>query len=296
MAENVTVTTSSANKPALRQLVRNLPAILSGRVPDAQSIALGFRTRIGYSILSLIMPNFDALGRGNPGADREKWKALSKEYLAYGRKLTPDEAKIKGKSWQGRRFAPGEQAALKKQAGLGNQHRLAPGGKHGLLTPQQLKLWRQTYADRLAWYIMREPDDKAKEHAAAIAWIVVKRAGGKTKLEVFGNRKVQILVDTGRGAGSLTPGTITEFGPQASYNKPAVKGGADQEFDVTDPTETVVGTNVGYMGAHHRGNKRLPRRRLWPENFPSDWWNTILGNAISGLVRIAELFGGSNPH
>lgn len=291
MNENVTVTTTSDQKPALRQLVFNLPAILGGRLPDVQGIALGFRTRIGYGILSLIVPNFDELGRGQPGADGNKWKPLSQAYLAYGHRATPEEAKRTGKTWVGgRRFGPGEQSKLKKEAGLGRQHSLAPGAKKGLLTQDQLKLWRRTYADRLAWYIMRESDDSAKAHAAAIAWMVVKRVGGKTKLEVFGNRKVQILVDTGRGRGSLTPGTVTEFGPSANYSKPSGKGGSEQEFDITNHSQVVVGTNVGYMGAHHRGNKKLPRRRLWPENFPSDWWNQICGVAITGLVRIGELF------
>jgi hypothetical protein len=276
MFESATVTTTRDQKPALRELIRNLPGILSGRLPDVASVALGFRTRIGYAILSLIAPNFDELGRGNSGADGDKWKPLSKAYLAYGR-----------------RFGPTEQRDLRKQAGLSRQHSKAPGNKKGLLTPDQLKQWRKIYADRLAWYIMRESDDKAKAHAAAVAWIIMERRGAKTKLEVFGNRTVQILVDTGRGRGSLTAGTVSDFGPGAQYQKPAVKGGMQQEFDVTNPNQTVVGTNVGYMGAHHRGNKRLPRRRLWPENFPSDWWNQILGVAISGLVRIGELFHGN---
>lgn len=278
MADNVTITTTRDQKPQLRQLVRNLPGILSGRIHDVGGIALGFRSRIGYSILSLIIPNFNDLGRGMSGADGDKWKALSKAYLAYGR-----------------RFGPTEQRDLKKAAGLGKTHSMAPGDKKGMLTPEQVKQWRKIYADRLAWYIMREPDDKAKRHAAAVAWIIMKSRGAKTKLEVFGNRQVQILVDTGRGRGSLTPGTITEFGPNAQYQKPTGLGAVDQEFDVSNPNAVVVGTNVGYMGAHHRGNKRLPRRRLWPEEFPQEWWNHIIGVAISGLVRIGELFRGGRP-
>lgn len=271
--DTVSITATKDQKPAIKKLITDLPGILSGRVSDVQGIAQGFRSRIGYGILSLIIPNFDNLGRGLSGADGDKWKALSKRYLAYSRRFGPTEAKD-----------------LKKAAGLGKTHKHGPGDKKGLLTPDQLKLWRKTYADRLSWYIMRESDENAKRHAAAVAWIVVKSRGAKTKLEVFGNRTVQILVDTGRGRGSLTPGTLQEFGPTATYQKPTGKGATEQEFDVTNPNQVVVGTNVGYMGAHHRGNKRLPRRRLWPENFPQEWWNSILGVAISGLVRIGEVF------
>lgn len=274
----VTVVTTKDKLPELRTLIRNLPGILSGRIPDSGGIAKGFRVRIGYGLLSLIAPNFDALGRGLQADNEEKWPPLSKEYLAYGR-----------------RFGPGEQADLKKQHGLGKAHRYAPGDKKGLLTKDQLALWRKTYADRLAWYIMKLPDAKAKEVAARIAWTVVKKAGGKTKLEVYGNRQVQILVDTGRGRASLQPGIVYESGPEANYEKPNGKGGMEQVFEL-EPASVTVGTNVGYMGAHHRdrmkGMRGPPTRRLWPRELPSKWWEQILGVAIQGLTRIGELYNG----
>lgn len=279
MADTYNVTSTKAQLPALRQLIRNLPSILSGRLPDVDGIAHGFKVRIGLKLLALITLNFNELKRGSPGVDGTKWPPLSAAYLAYGR-----------------RFGPGEQASLKKQAGVLPHHRFAPGGKKGLLSKELKKLWDRTYADRLAWYIMRESDSNAKAHAAAIAWIVVKAAGGKTKLDVFGKRQVEILVDTGRGAGSLSPGILTEQGPAAFYGKPNIPKGSpeDQEFNDTLPDGITVGTNVGYMGAHHRGRK-VPKRRLWPEEIPAAWWQGILGEAISGLVRITDLFRGSRP-
>lgn len=274
MADVVVVTTTD-QKPMLKDLIKNLPAIISGSVTDVQGIGNGFRSRIGYTILSLILPNFDELGQGLPGIDGTKWPPLSKEYLAYSR-----------------RFGSTEKADLRKQAGVSKQHQHAPGDKKGLLTTDQLKLWRRTYADRLAWYIMRESDDKAKAHAAAVAWIVVKRAGAKTKLDVYGNRKVTILVDTGRLRGSLQPGYLQEpNGPQAEYVKPAGKGGPDQVFE-NNTGELIVGTNVQYASAHHNAKGKRPKRRLWPNQFPDSWWQEILGAGVSGLLRIAELFGG----
>lgn len=276
--EDVTVTVSESQKPVIRDLITSLPGILSGRLTDVAGISRGFSSRIGYGIMSLVAPNFDKLGRGEQAANEEKWPPLSKEYLAYSR-----------------RFGTGEQSNLKKAAGLGKGHRFAPGDKKGLLTKDELKQWRRIYADRLAWYIMRLPDAKAKEVAARIAWSVMKQRGAKTKLEVYGNRQVQILVDTGRGRGSLQPGIVYESGPSAAYQKPNGKGGEDQVFEL-EPSGVTVGTNVGYMGAHHRdrlkGSKGPPTRRLWPRDFPQDWWNQILGVAISGLTRISELYGG----
>ena len=258
--------------PGLVALVRRLPGILSGRLPDVEGIAHGFRTRIGYAVLSLIGPNFDTLGRGEPGVDGTTWPPLTKEYLAYGR-----------------RFGPGETSALKGEAGLGKKHQYGPGDTKGLLTQDQLKLWRQTYVDRLAWYIMREPDAKAASHAAAIAWIVVKQHGAKTKLEVFGNRKVQMLVDTGYLRGSLLPGELIDQGVDAEYQYPSVKGGNEQEFDTSNPSLVIVGTNVEYAKHHHYGRGKR-HRPLWPASFPGDWWEQIIRVSISGLQRISELY------
>lgn len=269
------VTIAADQKQELIELVRRLPGILSGRVPDEKGIAAGFRSRIGFTILSLIGPNFEELGRGQVGADGTKWPPLTRAYLAYGR-----------------RFGKGEQAQLKRDAGLTRAHRFGVAGQTGVLNKAQQKLWNQVYSHHLRRLVMRMDTNLAKAAAGGIAWNAVKAAGGKTKLEVFGNRSVQILVDTGRLRGSLQPGTLTEDRVYAQYNKPTGFGAPDQIFDVDDPVKIVVGTNVTYAAAHHdaKGKRLKWKRRLWPESFPADWWRQILGSAISGLERITDLF------
>jgi len=246
-------------------LINRLPQILSGSIPDEHQIASGFKARIGHTLLGLIQENFNELGRGGTGVDGTRWDPLTKEYLAYGR-----------------RFGDGEETALKKRAGLNSGHQFAPNGKKGLLSLDQLKLWRKTYAHMLAKLLHKEMAGQAKAHAAAIAWIVVKKAGGKTKLEVFGNRQVQMLVDTGRLRGSITPGTLTENGLGATNIPPSIKGGPDQVFEDT-AGKIVVGTNVEYAKHLHK------KRRLWPREIPAEWWEEILGVAVSGLLLIQEL-------
>lgn len=266
-------TVSSDQKPEILALVRNLPGILAGSRPDVDGVGAGFRARIGHGLLDLIVRNFDALGRGEFGVDGTKWPDLTKEYLAYGRP-----------------FGTSERKGLLNAAGLkGRKHNKGPGETKGLLTSEQLKLWKKIYAQRLAHYIKREPEKVAKGHAAAVAWVVVKKAGAKTKLEVFGNRKVQILVDTGYLRGSLTPGTLTEQGPAAMYNLPTGLGADQQVMDLNQPYQIVVGTNVSYAKYHHGidGNSKRP---LWPTNFNDDWWQQLLGVAITGLQHINELF------
>lgn len=263
MNDQTTVTTTD-QKPRLTALVRRLPAMLAGRVPDEGGIAAGFRARIGFAFFSLVSPNFTELGRGQAGADGNKWPHLSPEYLAYGR-------------------GP---ASSRKAGGW------APGGKDGYLNDEQRRLWSRTFADRYAFFVMREPDAQAKAHAAAIAWQVVKAAGGKTKLHEMGEGKVpgvdyQMLVDRGTLRQSLTFGVLNERGPDADYQPPS----NDQVFD-SQPAAVVMGSRVPYAAAHHAAKNPNRRRRLWPETFPSDWWRQILGQAQGGLLRIASLFGG----
>jgi hypothetical protein len=259
-----TVITTRDQRQALSDLVRNLPAMLAGRVADAGGVAAGFRARIGFAFFSLVAPNFNELGRGMSGADGNKWRPLSPEYLAYSR-------------------GP---KSTRRAGGL------APGGKDGYLSKDELALWRRIYADRLAFFIMREPDREAKAHAAAIAWLELKRLGAQTKLQKLGTEKVpgvdyQMLVDRGTLRISLQYGVLSERGPDADYQPQR-----NQVFDST-PGQLVVGTRVPYAAAHHAAKNPRRRRRLWPERFPADWWRQILGQAQGGLVKIAALFGGT---
>jgi hypothetical protein len=267
--EHVTITADE--KPELVELLRRLPAILAGNAPDVHGIAAGFKARLGYALLSLIAPNFNELGRGMPGVDGTKWAPLSPAYLAYKR-----------------RFGPGEQKKLKEQHGLGRGHRFSPGGKQGLLNSAQLKEWNKIYAFHLKALAFRMPFEQAKQAASGIAWNKMKAQGAKTKLEVYGSRTVQILVDTGRLRDSIQPGILFEQGPEANYQSPA--GGQDQLFDVDTPGKLIVGSNDKKASWHHNAKPPRKRRRLWPETFPSDWWRQILGTAISGLQRIGDIF------
>lgn len=268
-----TVTITSDQREELNNLVRMLPAILAGRVPDVENIAKGFKSRVAHQLLSLIMINFNQLGRGSAGIDGDKWEPLSPAYLAYGR-----------------RFGTGEhsQASIKKAAGLGKNNRLAPGDNKGLLTPEQLKQWRQFFSKAFRRYIHFLPEKQAKAKAAAKAWILIKQMGGRTKLEVFGNRQVQILVDTGRLAESLQPGELITSGIDAHYKPPAGKSAFDQVTEM-ESSRIVVGTNVEYAKYHHNGKGRR-RRRLWPEQLPEIWWRKILEAAVSGIMEIHTLF------
>jgi len=235
-----------------RQLAQRLVSMLTGREADRQNIARGVFLTLGFSALNSIKQDFLVKSRGGTGVDGVKWKPLSKEYLAYGR-----------------RFGTGEKAALKKAAGLGKQHRFGTGGNTGLLTADQQKTWTKIFGSRLARLSLSMPIGEAKARAAQIAWAELKRQGARTKLEVFGNRQVDIGRDTGVMFNSLSPGQLDNPGPNATYTPPTGDGGSDQIFQL-QTAGIIVGTNVPYAAPFNALRPFLPSDPI-PEQWEQDW-------------------------
>lgn len=259
-----TVAFNGARNEAAR-IIRALLSSLTGHA--RMNAARGVFIAIGIATLSEIHEDFIVKARGGTGADGTTWKRLSPKTLAYGR-----------------RFGPGEQAALKKAAGLGRGNRLAPGGKSGLLTAAELKEWRKVYASRLARFAATMPLSEAKGKAAAIAWAVMKAKGAKTKLEVYGNREHEVLRDTGILANSLSVGIVSG----QEYQRPMVDGGEDQIFALLD-NGVIVGTNVIYARSHHEGLNGLPKRPILPENgLPPQWEERIIDAGMRALAFAIE--------
>jgi hypothetical protein len=260
-----TVAFNGARNEAAR-IIRALLASLTGhaRIDAARGVFLA----MGIAALTEVHADFITKARGGTGADGTRWPRLSPKTLAYSR-----------------RFGPGEQAGLKREAGLGRANRLAPGGKSGLLTAAQLKEWRHIYASRLARFAATMPLSEAKAKAAAIAWAVMKQRGAKTKLEVYGNREHEVLRDTGVLANSLSVGSISG----GSYQRPMVDGGEQQIFDLLE-NGVIVGTNVRYARAHHEGLNGLPRRPIVPEEgrIPDQWTQRILDAGMRALAAAIE--------
>ncbi len=264
---------TTATRADIRSLAALLPEIMSGRAPDRLGIRHGFSMRLAVAFLSKIKQAFIVKSRGGTDEAGIKWPPLTKAYVAYQR-----------------RFGKGEKSALKKAARLGRANSRAPGGKDGLLTAAQERLWWQIYRRNLAWLAAREPLAEAKGHAAAIAWNELKKQGAKTKLEVFGNRQVEILRDTGILFNSLSPGELRESGPDATYSPPGGEGGGEQI--VRDgPGHLIVGTNVAYAAAHHHAKTPNRLRRLWPDggSIPAAWMDDFAKKAAGGLRKAVEL-------
>lgn len=236
-----------------RAMLRELPAVLSGRAPDRYGVADGILLRGAVALLSQIKQAFLVKTRGGTDAAGITWPPLSPATIA-ARRTT---------------------AAERKRLGI-RQGRTRP-----TLTDAQDKRWRGIYASRLAQLRARGMSEgEAAGRAAAAAWSILKQAGAKTKLELLGSRDVDILRDTSRLFRSLSPGI--EDAPAAQPDQILAAG----------PGRLTVGTKTPYAAAHHRGIPgRLPRRALWPADgkMPPAWNAAVAGALARGMLRAVVL-------
>lgn len=274
MATTATIRYSGTAAEA-RETARALVKMLAGTDSRGADIARGVWFALGFAALADIQNDFITMARGGTGEAGNCWPPLQPATLAYHR-----------------RFGPGEQAALKKAAGLGRKHKYAPGDKKGLLSIQQLARWRKIYSQAYARLQMSYPDDVAKSRAAGTAWIILKKEGAKTMLGVYGTRTVEILRDTGILFNSLTPGVLD---PAGNYDKPALEGGTEQICDLI-AGGVIIGSNVPYAATHNYGDpsRNIPPRPFLPAIVPDAWQERWLALAGDALVVAAELaLGGS---
>jgi hypothetical protein len=211
---------------------------------------------MGVALLGQIQQAFIVKSRGGTGSDGIKWVPLKPETIAQ------------------RRIGPGDLVAI------GVKGAKIPAGRvRGLLTPDQDRRWRQIFHQVYSRSVFELGDAEAKAKAGRIAWSVLKSEGAMTKLEVLGNRQVDILRDTSTLFRSLSP-TTAELQPEG------------QIFEV-EPGAVTVGTSINAW--HHEGVPgRLPARPFWPLNgdLPQSWWQAVtdaMKNGINkALVMIAE--------
>ena len=225
---------------------------MAGKTPDSTQFARAAQLRFGLEFLAYVKQAFIVKARGGTDEAGISWKPLSKAYLAYGK--GPPSTRRAGKS--------------------------SPQGKDGFMSPAQLKAWWSDYGRALAWLAVQLPIKEAKGRAAAIAWSKAKARGVKTKLDVFGNRKTEILRDRGILLSSLTPGVASG----GSYSPP------DGQVMRLEPGSITVGTSVPYAAAHHQGLGKMPKRPLWPEpdQIPDKWWATMLATATDGIATALQ--------
>ncbi len=259
MATNITLVYTRGNHASLLRLLRTIPSVASGRTLRQLSNTL--LVRVGNAALGQIKKAFIEKARGGSDVTGLRWRPLSPKTIAYKRRH-PLISRTTGKVTKGRLPKPSVRAGYHPSYQL---------------TKQQRERWWAVYCRLLGKYRGN------KKHAAAVAWIILKSEGAKTLLEVYGNRPVEILRDTGLLLNSLSPGVAV---PGASTPPRA----PNQVFRL-DRGSVIIGTSRKGAKGHQEGIPgRLPQRRLWPEpsNWNAAWWTDIVEQAQAGIVDITR--------
>ena len=217
-----TVTSRShLTPPNIWAALKILIAALHGNGADPTGLMEGFKLRLGVGMLSLQYQAFLTKAKGGTDEAGITWAKLSMKYIAYGRRH------------------PGLNGLRKQAAAEGRKGR-------PLLSKGQDTLWRQVYA-RMFWKFKNAGEGNASGgHAAAVAWQIVKAAGGKTIIGEYGNTPVEIGRDTGRMLNAMAPG---------------LEGTGDQVIR-SEPGAVVAGIRIKYAAYFHA------KRPLWDFSRP----------------------------
>lgn len=197
-----------------------------GQHTDASYIFYGLQIRLGFACLSCFYQAYLIKAKGGTDDQGITWPPLKPETIAY------------------KRLHPGLNSKRKEAEAAGR-----PG--RPLLTDAQDAIWRKVYSQKLYEFEQANEAD-ASGHAAAIAWIVVKNAGGKTIIGEYGDTKVEIGRDTGRAINAMALAVRS----QQSSDDVQVR---------TEPSAVLVAMRVSYMVHFHK------KRPLWNSKWPRSY-------------------------
>lgn len=261
---------------AAKQLAYRLVSMLTGRAPDSLGLARGVFSTIGYAALSDIKDDFVRKASGQQGEDGATWPKLSPKTIA-ARRFGPKDKKLP--------HIAGRLAAEK--------------AARAEISATDRALRKKQKAAIKARLLLSLPADEAEKQASKLMVANLKRRGSlkvtrytkQTRVDVFSQRQVEILRDTGVLLNSLSPGEISGDGRSVSYVPPHDDGGEDQVFRLFD-SGVIVGTSVPYGLTHQEGDatRKIPARPFLPtRGVPRAWaerWAEAGCDAVQAAARI----------
>lgn len=246
----------------VQQLMQDLPKILSGEKPDKYGLHKIYWGAVAHRLFLRISQAYLRKSKLQTDDLGEEWEDLAPVTKAYKRQPKEGEAP----------------SNLRRRSK--NKSTI------GILTPSQDKLWRLIFGQvfHAAMQKTGGDADESRKIAGQVAWAKLKKLGAKTKLKEFGERKVPVMIDTGRLYYSLLPG---KFDPQSGYKK----YNKDQVFKATKKS-VLVGTKVPYsIVAQGGGKSKIPLRLLWAEDIDKwlldavEYGRDVLAKRISHIAR-----------
>lgn len=218
---------STVSRTELRKAIELIPKGIHGKGVTAQSIL----DSCGKVLLSHIRTAFLTKSKGGTDLAGDRWAPLKATTIAYSRSQSS------------------RSRAEKKRNTRPSQ----------ILNSKQQNRWWELYRQGLAIH----KGDKAS--AAKRAWFILKREGADTLINKYGNRKVDILYNTGKLFNSI-------------------------ESSVDSQGNIIISSDHPLAKVHHNGSakKGIPKRRLWPNvtKWPNSWWKDILKIIRDGIVQM----------
>jgi len=206
------------SKRALYESLRRLPKELAGKRTESDMNKV-FLNHLAHNLFLKVQESFDDKSEGKADEFGKRWKPLPPSTIA-ARPISNEEYR---------------QTATRQ-------------GERGILTVFENKIWKGVFWNTYKRLRVELDEPRAKAAAGQTAWAVVKALGGKTKLAVFGRRRVKILRNTDRLYHSLTAGTLSGN----RYYPPK-----EQVFEL-EQGELTLGTKVPYAGHVSRLRPVLP--------------------------------------
>lgn len=241
------------------ELSEKLAEVLSaivGRGQDVSGVGQGFSTAIGVAALGDIVEAYKVKARGGEDAMGIRWPPLSPETIARRR--------------------------VSRQT-LQQYPRIA----------ERERIRQRAYKQRLRELSAGMPIEQAKREAKWYAGVTATRLTGEKRVDVLGDRDVEILIDTGVMLNSLTVGV---WDGDQGYSPPSKEGGENQIFDAV-PGMVTLGTRDRKFNTHNYGSasRNIPRRQVFPDDaseIPDSWWGNWRFAAMGYLTRkLEEIFG-----
>lgn len=221
-----------------KELVKDLPGILSGKKVDRFRLFQVFWSAVARSMLRSVYDAYEVKSEGGVDELGNKWKPLSPRTIA-ARPIRPID---------------------RKEFGIGRT------GNRGLLSPRENARWKGIFASTFARNATKLGEREAAQLASKTAWGILKSQGARLRSEVLSSRNVLILRLTNRLFRSLEP----------TQHRGVYRPRTDQIAEAS-PKSIKIGTLVPYAADVARARPIFPpSMQVWIDRAIQDGLNAVL--------------------
>jgi hypothetical protein len=258
----------SAHKADVMNMMRQLPSICAGDVPQYARFATAMAARVGNAFLANVKQSYVEKSESLGGYDDTRWTPNA--VATVKRKVEKHVGNLRGKGARNQAFSQRYE-------------------EFKLLVSETKRSLRDAYVNSSDKDIRKQQVkalDRAVKAAVGDFAHVMRKETGFDNVRPF--QLTAILRDTNRMFNSLSAGIADQ--PYA---------GIDAEYQIFRPEPGIitVGTNVVYASTHQHGDdeRNIPARPFFPEpgSIPAEWWEDMFDAARSAIDVFIRTLGGA---